>query len=52
MAGGLTSYSYTTLTTAIQDYCEVDTTVFTATITDGFIMAAEHRINLDIHFQH
>ena len=48
MAGGLTSYSYTTLTTAIQDYCEVDTTVFTATITDGFIMAAEHRINLDI----
>ena len=48
MAGGLTSYSYTTLTTAIQNYCEVDTTVFTATVTDQFIMNAEHRINLDI----
>ena len=47
MAGGLTSYSYTTLTTAIQNYCEVDTTVFTATVTDQFIMNAEHRINLD-----
>ena len=48
MAGGLTSYTYTTLTTAIQNYCEVDTTVFTATVTDQFIMNAEHRINLDI----
>ena len=47
MAGGLTSYTYTTLTTAIQNYCEVDTTVFTATVTDQFIMNAEHRINLD-----
>jgi len=48
MAGGLTSYSYTTLTTAIRDYTEVDDTVLTSTIVDGFIMAAEHRINLDI----
>ena len=44
---GLSVYSYTTLTTAIQNYCEVDTTVFTEAVTDGFIMAAEHRINLD-----
>ena len=44
---GLSVYSYTTLTTAIQNYCEVDSTVFTEAVTDGFIMAAEHRINLD-----
>jgi len=48
MAGGLRSYSYTTLTTAIQDYTEVSSTVLTSTITDGIIMAAEQRILLDV----
>ena len=48
MAGGLRSYSYATLTTAIQNYCEVDSNVLTAAITDGFIMAAEQRIWLDV----
>ena len=42
-----TSYSYTTLTAAIRNYTEVDTTVFTQAIIDEFIMAAEHRINID-----
>jgi hypothetical protein len=44
----MAGFTYATLTTAIQNYCEVDTTVFTSTITDQFIMNAEHRINLDI----
>ena len=44
---GLSNYSYTTLKQAILDYTEVDSNVFTTTILDGFIMAAEHRINLD-----
>ena len=44
---GLSSYSYTTIKQAILDYTEVDSNVFTTTILDGFIMAAEHRINLD-----
>jgi len=48
MAGGFTSYSYTTLTTAIRSYTEVDANVFTQTIIDEFIGAAEHRINLDL----
>ena len=48
MAGGFTSYSYTTLTTAIRSYTEVDSNVFTQTIIDEFIGAAEHRINLDL----
>jgi hypothetical protein len=39
---GVKKYDYTaTLTTAIRDYTEVDDNVFTTTILDGFIMAAE-----------
>ena len=45
---GLSHYTYSTLVTAIRDYTEVDANVFTETIVDGFIMAAQHRINLDI----
>ena len=44
---GLSNYTYSTLVTAIRDYTEVDANVFTETIVDGFIMAAQHRINLD-----
>jgi len=44
---GLSSYNYTTLKQAILDYTEVDANVFTTTILDGFIMAAQHKINLD-----
>ena len=44
----MAGFTYTTLTTAIQNYCEVDTTVFTSTITDQFIMNAEYRINNDL----
>lgn len=44
---GLSGYNYTTLKQAILDYTEVDANVFTTTILDGFIMAAQHRINLD-----
>ena len=44
---GLSSYNYTTLKQAILDYTEVGSTVFTTTILDGFIMAAQFRINLD-----
>ena len=42
---GLSGYTYTTLKQAILDYTEVDANVFTTTILDGFIMAAQHRIN-------
>ena len=45
---GLSSYTYSTLVTAIRDYSEVDANVFTETIVDGFIMAAQNRINLDL----
>ena len=45
---GLTNYTYDTLKQAIQDYTEVGSTVFTTTILDGFIMAAQNRINLDL----
>tara|TARA_R110001632_G_scaffold110332_1_gene220829 strand:- start:1995 stop:2744 length:750 start_codon:yes stop_codon:yes gene_type:complete len=45
---GLTNYTYATLKQAILDYTEVDANVFTTTILDGFIMAAQHRINLDL----
>ena len=45
---GVSTYSYSTLVTAIRDYTEVDANVFTETIVDGFIMAAQNRINLDI----
>mgnify|MGYP003118637689 FL=1 len=44
---GLSGYTYSTLVTAIRDYTEVDANVLTETIVDGFIMAAQHRINLD-----
>lgn len=43
-----TNYTYATLTTAIRNYTEVDSTVFTQAIIDDFIMAAEHRINIDL----
>ena len=45
---GLSSYTYATLKQAILDYTEVGSTVFTTTILDGFIMAAQNRINLDL----
>ena len=45
---GLSNYTYSTLVTAIRDYSEVDANVFTETIVDGFIMAAQNRINLDL----
>ena len=44
---GLSGYTYNTLVQAIKDYTEVSSNVFTETILDGFIMAAQHRINLD-----
>ena len=49
-----TSYSYTTLTAAIRAFTEVDNdpaitaVVLTQTIIDEFIMAAEHRINIEL----
>ena len=45
---GLSNYTYATLKQAILDYTEVDSNVFTTTILDGFIMAAQNRINLDL----
>ena len=45
---GVSIYTYTTLKQAIKDYTEVDDTVFTTTILDGFIMAAEYRINTEL----
>ncbi len=45
---GVSIYTYTTLKQAIKDYTEVDDTVFTTTILDGFIMAAEQRINTEL----
>ena len=44
----MAGFTYAPLTTAIQNYTEVDTTVFTSTITDQFIMNAEYRINNDL----
>ena len=44
----MAGFTYATLTTAIQDYTEVDTSVFTATITNQFIESAENRINRDV----
>jgi len=41
---GVKNYTYTTLKQAILDYAEVDDTVFTTTILDGFIMSAQLRI--------
>ena len=43
-----THYTYTTLTAAIRNYTEVSDTVLTQAIIDEFIMAAEHRINIDL----
>ena len=42
-----THYTYAQLTTAIRNYTEVDANVLTQAIIDDFIMAAEHRINID-----
>jgi hypothetical protein len=44
----MAGFTYATLTTAIQSYTEVGTTVLTSTITDQFIMNAEHRIMYDV----
>tara|TARA_R100001244_G_scaffold40606_1_gene36552 strand:- start:253 stop:963 length:711 start_codon:yes stop_codon:yes gene_type:complete len=44
----MAGYTYATLTTAIQNYTEVDSTLFTSTIIDDFIMGAENRINRDV----
>ena len=45
---GISNYTYTTLKQAIKDYTEVDDSVFTTTILDGFIMAAETRIAIEL----
>jgi hypothetical protein len=45
---GISGYTYTTLKTAISDYTEVSSDVFTTAILDGFIMAAEMRINQEL----
>ena len=42
-------FTYATLTTAIQNYCEVDTSVFTAAITDEFIGNASLRCLRDLN---
>jgi hypothetical protein len=44
----MAGFTYATLTTAIQNYTEVDTIVLTSTITDQFIENAEMRILRDI----
>ena len=44
----MAGFTYATLTTAIQNYTEVDTNVLTATITDQFIENAEMRILRDV----
>ena len=44
----MAGYTYATLTTAIRDYTEVDSSLFTSTIIDNFIMSAENRINRDV----
>ena len=41
---GVKKYDYTTLKQAIMDYTEVSSDIFTTTILDGFILAAEMRI--------
>ena len=42
-------FTYATLTTAIQNYCEVDTSVFTSTVTDQFIGNASLRCLRDLN---
>ena len=44
----MAGWTYATLTTAIRDYTEVDSNVFTQGIIDGFIMNAEYRIAYDV----
>jgi len=44
----MAGFTYATLTTAIQNYTEVDTNVLTSTITDQFIDNAEMKILRDI----
>ena len=44
----MSGFTYATLTTAIQNYTEVDSNVLTSTITDEFIENAEFRILRDI----
>ena len=44
----MAGFTYATLTTAIQNYTEVDTNVLTSTITDQFIDNAEMRILRDV----
>jgi hypothetical protein len=44
----MAGFTYTTLTTAIQDYTEVDSNVLTSTITDQIIENSELRILRDI----
>ena len=45
----MANFTYATLTTAIQNYTEVGTSVFTSTITDQFIANAEERIFRDVN---
>jgi hypothetical protein len=45
---GVSTYTYTTLTNAIRNYTEVSSDVLTTTVVDGFIMAAEYRINNEL----
>ncbi len=44
----MAGFTYATLTTAIQNYTEVDTNVLTSTITDQFIDNAEMKILRDV----
>ena len=41
--------TYAQMVTKIRDYAEVDSTVFTSTIVDGFILDAEERILRDVN---
>ena len=44
----MAGFTYSTLTTAIQNYTEVDTSVLSSTITDQFIDNSELKIQRDI----
>ena len=44
----MSGFTYATLTTAIQNYTEVDSNVLTSTITDEFIENAEFKILRDV----
>jgi hypothetical protein len=44
----MSGFTYATLTTAIQNYTEVDSNVLTSTITDEIIENAEFRILRDV----